>query len=86
MKYIVKFKVGGIVFTRECEHEYDLFKSVEAIVNEDITRIDKEIWLAFFISTVIPDFINGKTFSYSAYNLRIDVQEKSEVSKNEKRK
>lgn len=47
MKYIVKFKVGGIVFTRDCEHEYDLFKSVEAIVNEDITRIDKEIWLAF---------------------------------------
>lgn len=25
MKYIVKFKVGGIVFTRDCEHEYDLF-------------------------------------------------------------
>lgn len=78
MEYVVEVKIGGLGFIRHCDNEYDLFKSVESIVKDDMTITDKENWLSFFISDVISGFTNGKTISYVGYNFRIDVKE-SEV-------
>lgn len=77
MKYVVEVKIGGLGFSRHCDNEYDLFKSVEGIVKDDVTITDKENWLSFFIGDVISGFTNGKTLSYASYNFRIMLKKVS---------